>query len=187
MNFSQILLLVMILILSSCSQKQSHIESESKYSDEILEKLGITNEAYLSAASKRALEWPEIGNEWFFEYSTQDLKGDLEYEEGVVRRDPSAIIKVEGKYFLSGHTHLPRIDVFGDKIYCNPGSVGQPRDNDNRAAFATFDGQKFQLHRVEYDINEVGRLMEKAGFSGYYYGCLKTGARNLQWAEEQNV
>lgn len=116
MNFSQILLLVMILILSSCSQKQSHIESESKYSDEILEKLGITNEAYLSAASKRALEWPEIGNEWFFEYSTQDLKGDLEYEEGVVRRDPSAIIKVEGKYFVWYSKSLGPTQGFGGNI-----------------------------------------------------------------------
>lgn len=92
--------------------------------------------------------------------------------------------KIEGKYFVSGHTHVQLIKNFGDKIYCNPGSVGQPRDGDNRAAFATFDGKNFQLYRIKYDFDEVGRLMEKAGFNGYYYGCLKTGARNLQWTDK---
>lgn len=89
------------------------------------------------------------------------------------------------KYFMSGHTHIQSINYFDDKTYCNPGSVGQPRDGNNSAAFAVFDGKNFQLHRVEYDIDEVGKLMEKAGFSGYYYGCLKTGARNLQWEKNK--
>lgn len=92
--------------------------------------------------------------------------------------------KIDGKYFASGHTHRQIISDFGDKVYCNPGSVGQPRDNDPRAAFATFDGSSFHLHRVEYDVDRVGELMEKAGFSGYYYGCLRTGAKKLGWATE---
>lgn len=91
--------------------------------------------------------------------------------------------KVGGRYFASGHTHLPRIEDYGDKHYCNPGSVGMPRDGDNRAAFATFDGSKFKLHRVAYDFEKVGELMEQAGFSGYYYGSLATGASKLGWAE----
>lgn len=90
--------------------------------------------------------------------------------------------KLDGRYFASGHTHRQIISQFGNKIYCNPGSVGQPRDNDPRAAFATFDGSTFNLHRVEYDFRRVGDLMEKAGFSGYYYDCLESGAKNLGWA-----
>lgn len=89
---------------------------------------------------------------------------------------------ITGKYFASGHTHQQIVCDFGDKMYCNPGSVGQPRDNDPRSAFATFDGAKFRLHRVEYDFNAVGNLMEKAGFSGYYYHCLRSGARKLGWS-----
>jgi predicted phosphodiesterase len=91
--------------------------------------------------------------------------------------------RLQGRFFASGHVHIQRVDQFGDKTYCNPGSVGQPRDNNPAAAFATFDKGRFELNRVEYDIAEVGRLMELAGFSGYYYGCLKRGSRNLQWAE----
>ena len=87
--------------------------------------------------------------------------------------------RLNGKFFSSGHCHIQRKENFNGKIYCNPGSVGQPRDNDNRAAFATFDGKDFQLYRVEYDIKKVGELMEKAGFNPYYYGCLNDGSKNL--------
>jgi putative phosphoesterase len=86
--------------------------------------------------------------------------------------------RVEGSAFVSGHTHIQRLQSYGEKNYCNPGSVGQPRDGDSRAAFATYDGM-FMLHRVEYNMQKVFDLMEEAGFSDYYYGCLKTGARNL--------
>lgn len=83
------------------------------------------------------------------------------------------------KYFASGHTHKQIVKQFGEKIYCNPGSVGQPRDKDNRASFATFDGNNFILHRVEYDIEKVCSLMDNAGFDEYYYNRLKTGAEHF--------
>ena len=87
---------------------------------------------------------------------------------------------LEGRFFLTGHTHLPCVHHYGDKVYCNPGSVGQPRDGDPRAAFAVFDGADFVLHRVDYDFRKVFVLMDAAGFNDYYYGGLATGARNLR-------
>lgn len=87
--------------------------------------------------------------------------------------------RIAGDRFVSGHTHVQRLEQYPDKTYCNPGSVGQPRDGDNRAAFAVFDGEKFTLHRIPYDIEKVGRLMAKAGFNPYYYGCLRDASRNL--------
>jgi putative phosphoesterase len=93
--------------------------------------------------------------------------------------------KVGGKYFASGHTHVPRVEDYGDKVYCNPGSVGQPRDGDNRAAFATWDGSKFEIYRVAYDFDKVGRLMESAGFDGYYYERLAVGAKDNGWYAEK--
>ena len=87
--------------------------------------------------------------------------------------------KLQGDTFVSGHTHIQSLQEFNGKTYCNPGSVGMPRDNDPRAAFAVYDG-KFSLYRIEYNMQPVFALMDKAGFSDYYYGGLKTGARNLQ-------
>ena len=105
-------------------------------------------------------------------------------DEYLVDPRPEYFARLSGRFFASGHVHVQRVDRFGDKTYCNPGSVGQPRDNQPTAAFATFDGTRFDLHRVEYDVAAVGRFMEAAGFSGYYYGCLKHGSRNLQWAKD---
>jgi putative phosphoesterase len=87
---------------------------------------------------------------------------------------------IDGNVFVSGHTHVQTIQQFGDKTYCNPGSVGQPRDGDPRAAFAVYDGKDFELHRVEYDMQKVFDLMEAAGFNDYYYGGLKTGSKRLR-------
>lgn len=87
---------------------------------------------------------------------------------------------LKGRRFLSGHTHLPCVQRYGDKVYCNPGSVGQPRDGDPRASFAVFDGTDFKIYRVEYDYRKVFALMEAAGFNDYYYGGLATGSRNLR-------
>jgi putative phosphoesterase len=87
--------------------------------------------------------------------------------------------KVKGDLFVSGHTHRQSIHKFTSGTYCNPGSVGQPRDGDHRAAFAVFHNGEFLPMRVEYDIDRVGALMEQAGFSEYYYGGLFTGASRL--------
>ena len=88
--------------------------------------------------------------------------------------------KIDGEVFISGHTHIQQLYHYGKKTYCNPGSVGMPRDNDPRSAYATIENDIISLHRVDYDIELVARLMEKAGFNNYYFGGLYTGARNLR-------
>ena len=90
--------------------------------DDIYDRLGITNKEKLSAASKRALTWKNLTNEWFGEFEVVDLKGDLAYEEGVVRRDPSAIIQFEGKYFVWYSKSMGPTDGFAgdlerDKVF----------------------------------------------------------------------
>lgn len=47
----------------------------------------------------------------------------------------------------------------------NPGSVGQPRDGDPRAAFAIadLDNRSIELWRIPYDIEEVQDRMTQAG------------------------
>ncbi len=49
------------------------------------------------------------------------------------------------------------------KCLLNPGSVGQPRDRDPRAAYAILDleSHTYTLHRVDYDIRQTQKAMEK--------------------------
>lgn len=86
---------------------------------------------------------------------------------------------VTGNFFASGHTHKQVVRSFNNKLYCNPGSVGQPRDGNEQAAFAVFNTNVFELKRVKYDVDEICALMKNAGFSDYYYNRLKTGAEHF--------
>lgn len=49
------------------------------------------------------------------------------------------------------------IKVAGRRFIACPGSVGQPRDRDARAAYATYDGDSISWHRVPYDVAETVR------------------------------
>ncbi|MFK0273909.1 metallophosphoesterase family protein [Ensifer sp. NPDC090286] len=79
---------------------------------------------------------------------------------------------------FAGHTHVQvRLEI-GGKVFCNPGSVGQPRDGDPRAAFALLasDGT-IELHRVAYDIDRTAYHMRQAGFPPRHYENLYIGAQ----------
>jgi putative phosphoesterase len=78
---------------------------------------------------------------------------------------------------FSGHTHVQIRADFCGKIYCNPGSVGQPRDGDSRAAYATLDNGTVNLHRVTYDIDKTVAAMKNAGYDAFYYVNLYKGSQ----------
>jgi predicted phosphodiesterase len=42
--------------------------------------------------------------------------------------------------------------IAGRKLVINPGSVGQPRDQDPRASWALYDGEQILFRRVPYDL-----------------------------------
>ena len=61
-----------------------------------------------------------------------------------------------------GHTHVQHHAVFDEGVVVNPGSVGQPRDSDPRAAYAVLDTEELSVeeHRVEYDVDRVVSAVE---------------------------
>ena len=83
---------------------------------------------------------------------------------------------VKQNLFLCAHTHIQKYAVLEGKCFCNPGSVGQPRDGDPRAAYALFDEDKgISLCRVKYDIGYIAKAMSERGFSPDYYTNLYVG------------
>lgn len=93
-----------------------------------------------------------------------------------------------------GHSHVPGVypesggfkspasvdEAFrvpkGQKILVNVGSVGQPRDGDNRACYVTWDGDTVRFHRVEYDYKTTMRkILESGGLPRYLADRLKVG------------
>jgi predicted phosphodiesterase len=95
---------------------------------------------------------------------------------------------VETPICLNGHSHIPIIfrkpwdglKVLEeplpvnspillrtyDQIFINPGSVGQPRDEDPRASYAVIDLDAMTLthRRVQYDFTATQKLMKQANF-----------------------
>jgi diadenosine tetraphosphatase ApaH/serine/threonine PP2A family protein phosphatase len=53
----------------------------------------------------------------------------------------------------------------GCKYLINPGSVGQPRDGDPRAAYAIVDTavRIVELYRTQYDVQEAQNKVVRAG------------------------
>lgn len=99
---------------------------------------------------------------------------------------------------LHGHTHLatlfrkkwdeyrileeyPRLNtpikLIPDQMFINPGSVGQPRDEDPRAAYAiiNIDEMTYTQKRVLYDVTTVQALMKRAKFSNRLIRRLRFG------------
>lgn len=98
-------------------------------------------------------------------------------DEYLLRLDRAYFAALPGRQFFSGHTHVQTLVQLGEKVYCNPGSVGQPRDGDPRAAYALFDGNRIELVRVEYDVELIMGAMREAGFDAYYFQNLLNGTR----------
>ncbi len=84
-----------------------------------------------------------------------------------------------------GHSHVPgifmcknealeqikdvRVELHGDARYIiNVGSVGQPRDHDNRACYCVYDTEKHivEFVRIEYDVQRAREAILKAGLPG---------------------
>jgi predicted phosphodiesterase len=75
---------------------------------------------------------------------------------------------------------VPRPDepyMLNERAILNPGSVGQPRDRDPRAAFALYDPDQHTWvpHRVEYDILSVQKKILGAGLPARHAERLSGG------------
>ncbi|MFB6085501.1 MAG: metallophosphoesterase [Halodesulfurarchaeum sp.] len=76
----------------------------------------------------------------------------------------SAAMLGEESVLVLGHTHVQHVERTGSGIVLNPGSVGQPRDRDPRAAYAVLDLEALTVdtYRVSYDIGRVERAIAEA-------------------------
>lgn len=65
----------------------------------------------------------------------------------------------------------------GARYLLNPGSVGQPRDRDPRAAFAVFDDAQslFTWHRAPYDVYRAQQRIREANLPEFLAARLERG------------
>ena len=87
-------------------------------------------------------DWEKLEHVNFIGHSHLTKSFELDEEEGASEIEP------------------PLLEFEEDKKYIvTAGSVGQPRDNDNRACYGVYDTEEktFEFNRVEYDIREAAR------------------------------
>lgn len=120
---------------------------------------------------KKSLQQLREGNLLFVHGGPQDPRDQYLY---TVSKDtvPAGV-----RWLFSGHTHVQALADFGGRGYCNPGSVGQPRDGDARAAYAVLNGETITLRRVPYNIDQAAAAMRRAGFEPFCYENLYCGAQ----------
>lgn len=106
-----------------------------------------------------------------------------EYVTGPAQAEEATLTLSDTPFACSGHTHIPSLFVGADaprrgvrpthgsthplrpRTLLNPGSVGQPRDRDPRAAYAVVDteGASVTFYRAEYEIDEEQRRIRARG------------------------
>ena len=103
-------------------------------------------------------------NDYVYEY-------DAEKQEEIAENLDEDVI-------LFGHTHYPYHKNVKNKLFVNPGSVGRPKDGDNRACYGIFefaDEVNVQFIRVPYDVEKVAVEIEQSELLNSFAQVLRTG------------
>jgi predicted phosphodiesterase len=139
-------------------------------------------QASIAVSTEGFNEMAEEAIGWTREHLSADEKAwlaDLPLTKQV--RDFTLVTYQHTALCFFGHTHWPtaflrddgvhRIAVGqivlapGRKYFINPGSIGQPRDRDWRAAYCIYDTERnvVEQHRVKYDLESAQRKIRTAG------------------------
>lgn len=81
--------------------------------------------------------------------------------------------------YIYGHTHFPFIKRVGTKWIVNAGSVGRPKDGDNRACYVRMKIEDGKVHaeirRISYDVEKVVQDVENSGLDPAFGEFLRNG------------
>src|SRR5579875_209712 len=127
-----------------------------------------------------------------------EFHGDAAVAASWTRRvlEPEARALVDSPLVLVGHSHVALLvvaseqgvagglaaagteaEIGGGRALLNPGSVGQPRDGDPRAAYLLLDldSGRASFRRVAYDVERTQREMRAAGLPELLAARLELG------------
>lgn len=104
-------------------------------------------------SSNRQYLWPDLS---------------LAVLRGLLDRDADGFTRL-----FVGHSHLQFERRIEGLIIANPGSTGQPRDEDSRAGYAIFDTAEaaLSLHRVKYDVKKTASKIRAKGLPHAKHLC----------------
>ncbi|MCF7364426.1 glycosyl hydrolase [Vibrio sp. A1-b2] len=133
----------------------------------------------LSLASLRAIErgYDRRGPEWLIEFDVQELKGDFAYQEGVIRRDPTAVIQVDDLY----HCWYTKGEGETKGFTGNPDDKVFPWDKTEVWHATSVDGITWEEQGAAIQVGKPGSYDDRAVFTpevlvheGLYYLVYQT-------------
>jgi len=132
----------------------------------------------LSVITDRSIQWLKQCRQKLARLHDLYLHGgpEDELEQYIYQVTPN-LVPVEYKRLFCGHTHVQHLCELGQRTFCNPGSVGQPRDGNPAAAYAILFNGQIELRRVPYEIERTMFAMRAFGFAPYFYENLRSGSQ----------
>jgi predicted phosphodiesterase len=133
----------------------------------------------VSILTDASIQWLRSLPRTFSKADTLFVHGSpFETPEGYLYAVDASVFPEGVLRLFCGHTHVQALGRSSAGLtFCNPGSVGQPRDGDCRAAYALMNGDEIVMRRVEYDIDRTIAAMVSAGFASHHYDNLRQGAQ----------
>lgn len=135
-------------------------------------------------AKTKEMDLVKIEGETTFAHSSPDRPDQFRYIWKAEDARPS-FSEMKTQVCFVGHTHVPACFFENgdggklkpgviklpehEKMILNPGSVGQPRDEDPRLSYGIFDeeARTFEIVRLEYDNRKAAEKIRKAGLPAY--------------------
>ncbi|AFZ70069.1 putative phosphoesterase [Caldisphaera lagunensis DSM 15908] len=112
---------------------------------------------------------------YLYPWLSDDNITKMLYKELRLKSDENKTPKLAYDIYLIGHTHYQFMKKINNSIIINPGSAGEPRDNDYRAAYAIIDTEtkNIILKRIKYNVDKVIRNLEDLKIPNPYLTHLK--------------
>lgn len=115
----------------------------------------------------------------FIVHSSPDSMTEYIFERDYDRLN-EILNNVDQRIYAYGHTHFPFIQSVDNKLIINAGSVGRPKNCDNRATYVLLEidensGLKGTIRKVMYDVEKVAFAIKKSGLDNYFAEFIKNG------------
>lgn len=126
-------------------------------------------ETQLSSSERRALAKLPLRSSLFLDLypyhlvhatPTDPMYGHLQPTADAWSRE---VREIGPEVLMVGHSHLPFRHHTGGRTIINPGSVGQPRHGDGRAAYLIIEDGNLMFCRASYDVERTVKALERSG------------------------
>jgi len=156
--------------LPTCGCKENSIRDKMRMENALgwtSQTVTESNKAYLRSLEE-SLEIKEHGIHICLTHGSPFSINEYVYEEDMEKHD-DILQEVECTIVAMGHTHIPFVKRLGNRILVNPGSVGRPKDGDNRASFIVIEVKddpdlliEIEVIRLSYDYHTVAREIRES-------------------------